>query len=407
MSTIRERLSETVGTAQGRVLMLDNAATTPSVNMDAINQHALKDLTENDVFVFQFELSNSNIDAYYTRMTKETLQNYANRINTAGVPLQPNHDGFTFPIGRIYESTVDRTDDGVDRLICNAYIVRGDENGDGNPSGDALIRKIETGVQKDVSIGFIPGGYTCSICGSDMIPGYFDRVMSDQCDHLPGAMYDGKVCYAWVEDGTILEGSLVYTGATPQAIIQKAVNAQRLGKLDVRVLHSVSQALNITFVTEDTPMKAKDLLTRVAQAPGLSETLKRNLEAKAEAVGDEGEEKGAEVIAEAVAEEVAEVKKENEELKPLAEEGRVYRTEVINATLDEGVRAMGTDFKREEMETTFRSMNLDVVKTMKNQYTAMVEKIGERINVGEQAVTPLTDEKPDEKKAPVHANLYK
>lgn len=368
-------------------------------------------LTEDDVFVFSMELSNSNIDAYFTRMTAETLQNYADRINNKGVPLMEQHEDMIYPVGRQFSAEVTQDEGGVYRLPVMTYILRGDVNSAGI-STDAIIKKIQGGVQRDVSIGFIAGSYTCSICGGPMVPYWGGRAEGVQCDHICGCMYEGQTCYAWVENGIILEGSLVYVGATPQALIQKAINSANSGKLAGNMLATAVRALHINpSQLNDTPMKAKELLKKVANSGKLSDRLKRSLEEKAaEVAPEETEEKAAEIISEEVSkveeenkdltEKNEELEKENNSMKADADLGKIAREELITSTLAEGVRALGDKFDKEAIEKTLRALPLEQVRGMKTHYTSIVDGITAGANNSDRMnIDPLPLGEPKEGEA--------
>jgi hypothetical protein len=78
-----------------------------------------------------------------------------------------------------------------------------------------------------VSVGFGRGSdskYRCSICGSNLMDW-------ESCRHVPGAKYDNGRAYAWVEGFRGREASLVYKGATPKAMIDKAIRMAADGHL--------------------------------------------------------------------------------------------------------------------------------------------------------------------------------
>src|SRR5205823_2130449 len=86
---------------------------------------------------------------------------------------------------------------------------------------NAVCGLIASGVARDVSVGFSPGHFECSICRGDPYDWF-----SGTCRHIPGLKYSGKgdvvtsggtLCYAWVCDAKLREVSLVYLGATPGA----------------------------------------------------------------------------------------------------------------------------------------------------------------------------------------------
>lgn len=413
MEPLKQLVANNIGEAKSRIASMAFVGEDKiQGEMEAINKHALKPLTAEEVFIFQFELSNSNVDYYATRMTLGTLNNYAAKINSQGVPLEGHHDDYRYPLGRIYKAEVVKSDDGVNRMSCRAYILRGDEN-TGDISSDAVIRKIEGGVQKDVSIGFLAGGYTCSVCGEPMVSGFFGRVMGLECEHIPGASYEGQMCYAWVEDGEILEGSLVSTGATPQAIIQKAINFVQAGKLTAKMVNGINRALNTTLAVDkqegEQDMKAKELLQEVAKSGRISADMKQRIETRSNELKDDAPvEEGAAILTEEIGKveaEKADLQTKVDELQPQADEAATEKTAAGNEMDAEGVRAMGDKYPKESMETFKRSATIKDIKAMTENYRNMVDVGAVNNGQGDNPVD-VNGEDADETKEVVSAENF-
>jgi hypothetical protein len=356
-------------------------AVTPESDLALINERFSKvELKAAEVFIFDFELSNTNVDSYQTRMTPQSLTNFATKINERGVPLQPNHDSWVFPIGQIFRAETVQNGDRLS-LVCRAYIVRGDEN-DG-VDANAIIRKVETGVLRDVSAGFITRGYTCSVCGESMACSMFGGMYPDECNHWPGEEYNGEVAYAWMEDAELLEGSLVYHGATPGAMVRKVTDGFGHGMLNFKQARSLLGKLqaNQDSLTEDS-MKGKELLTRLAgKAQGsLAESLnKRSEQISEEATLEDGVVAAEEAVAEVSAEnEALKLKAETAEaevetLKPQAEIGKEAQETAIDEAEKEGVRAFGEAFNAEAMKSTFRAMPLAELRKVTESYKQVAD----------------------------------
>ncbi|HNX02197.1 MAG TPA: hypothetical protein PKM71_00820 [Candidatus Cloacimonas sp.] len=403
MKNFQKTMNKLMGNVQCNITNIAFQGDNGTIESDikAINaqqpEGAIK-LTAEDVFIFEAELSNSNIDYYYTRMTIESLQNYADKINRQGIPLMVHHIEELFPMGRIFKGDVIRDDSGVNRLKIRSYIVRGDSNE--IISGDVVIRKIETGVQKDMSIGFIAGGYTCSICGGAMVPGWFSRAVGVECEHVIGATYDGQTAYAWVEDGDVIEGTLCYTGATPEAIIDKALNLFKSGKLSSAQVNSLNKNLRANIKIEqnnkgeEKEMKAKEILKNFLAVEGISDTVKNSIGEEVEKLQDEdGAEKALEVLGNAV----KTLEAENIAKEERAKIGDQYKADLIESTLAEGVRAMGKGFDKETMQNFFESATIDVIKAHKAQYNTIVEKLfGKKNNEVDKDTTDTDPDKANE-----------
>ena len=90
-----------------------------------------------------------------------------------------------------------------------AYMLRTAEN-------EALIREIEGGIKKEVSVSCAVSRCVCSICGNDIN----DRAL---CSHVKGRIYEGKRCMVKLEDPTdAYEWSFVAVPAQRYAGVVKA-----------------------------------------------------------------------------------------------------------------------------------------------------------------------------------------
>lgn len=200
-------------------------------DLSRINALARSSLDASSVYVFPAEISNESIDAYYTRMTPKSLAQFAQDASR-GVAVCDSHQHYQLPIGRSFYGTVATGMDGTQATQSLAYMLRGMRTPSGM-STDDIIRGIEGGVNADVSIGFIPDAYWCSICGLNMLEDW-------DCKHWPGQTYDIRdpktgieqsdvLCVADV-DARLAEYSLVYDGATPNAMVLKAEAALDSGR---------------------------------------------------------------------------------------------------------------------------------------------------------------------------------
>ncbi|MFH1567741.1 MAG: hypothetical protein ABIL09_07045, partial [Gemmatimonadota bacterium] len=234
-----------IETARADLIPLENTDEELQHALGVINRRlARKPLSAEDIFIFRAQMSNQEVDSYFTRMAESSLRNYEREARD-GVPLMNSHrtGGFfagaaQLPLGRSYDAEL-AGDDGALRLYVDHYMLRGLKINDAET--DHLIRGIDGGTIRDVSIGFgfdHKSWYRCSICGGDML-------RSEKCQHLPGREYDGVLATAWVELAHLWEGSIVWAGATPNAeIVRKAQMALQRGwvtEADIRQLEESYQ----------------------------------------------------------------------------------------------------------------------------------------------------------------------
>jgi hypothetical protein len=205
--------------------------------LDRINEsYAREPVEADDIFLFPGVLSTQGIDSYGTRMAPSSMKAYRQTIESEGVPLMNSHrtGGFLqsseLPVGRVIEGRlsgdalkvgeVEFDEQRGLELEIASYMLRGVEISD--VSNDDLIASIDGGTSRGLSIGAmvnIDSLVTCSVCGEAYLPTPARRGM---CEHLAFVDYDGQRCFAWLESMDVVEGSLVWAGATPGAMVQKA-----------------------------------------------------------------------------------------------------------------------------------------------------------------------------------------
>ena len=94
-------------------------------------------------------------------------------------------------------------------LKANAYMVRTDSNAD-------LIREIDAGIKKEVSISCAVGRQVCSVCGTDRL--------KSPCRHIKGKNYGGTLCYTTLDAVTdVYEWSFVAVPAQRSAGVTKTL----------------------------------------------------------------------------------------------------------------------------------------------------------------------------------------
>lgn len=88
---------------------------------------------------------------------------------------------------------------------------------------------------------------------------------------------------------------------------------------------------------------------------------------------------------------------EAERLRPLADEGRQYRADLIDEALAEGVRAMGDEFPAETYRGMLERASLENVKAIRDQWSAMAARqfTGGRKTVDDDAPPPAPVQESD------------
>lgn len=355
------------------------------------------------------EISSGRLDSYFTRMAKSSLKNYAKDADR-GVAVLPGHDHSALPYGyslrgQYFEPSADDPESG--RVVAHAYMIPGLTLSGYNTTD--VIDSIKAGIVRDVSIGFHGGEYICSICGKDMLRDW-------SCWHWPGMEYstvegydpqtgkperseDKVLCTATVENAGLSEFSHVYDGATPNAMILRAQFAitERLikpevvaalerryrcrlpqvtrsfGGVDVqpqaaeRKAGAMPPEASNTTTTQPTPQvePARQAPTPTPLPTSDPVFAVRSILDAAQVLPDEQD----------LAARVRHLVAENARLSPLAADGTTLRTKLIAATLEQGVRAFGAEFKKDDAERDLKLLSIADIEARQRVYSQIADKV--------------------------------
>ena len=233
------------------------------------------------------EVSNANLDSYYTHQLPSSLQNYAKDAEE-GRSFQNSHNWRALGMGRTCAGKFHDGRGGKRKSTSvDTYTLRDlDLNG---LNTNQLIRGIRSGIASDVSIGFYGGQFLCDLCGRDMLTDW-------DCWHIPGLMYELKgeeeraqwqarvaelmelspghtwtrkkgekekeliLCTAGVENAHLSEVSAVYDGACPGAAILKAQREATEGRLrDERLIDLIQTRYRIALPTPRKQVQGADV----------------------------------------------------------------------------------------------------------------------------------------------------
>jgi len=197
-------------------------------DMELINQYTRTKLAAEDVYVFQSVLCDNEIDRDGERFSTAALETMKELF--LGKTGLFDHSGKSGDqVMRVFDTAVthspERTTGAGEpyaALTAKVYLLRGGETA-------ALIREIDGGIKKEVSVSCAVKRVTCSVCGEAM----------QRCGHKKGELYEGKLCYAQLDEPTdAYEFSFVAIPAQPGAGVIKrkksrgGVDAARLAELE-------------------------------------------------------------------------------------------------------------------------------------------------------------------------------
>lgn len=170
---------------------------------------------KDNIYTFSVTLCDNDIDRDNERFSVNTLNTLCDMF-TGVTGIFDHSMKSTDQTARIYRTQV-CTDDsrttatGESYVYLKAwcYMLRTEKN-------KTLIDEIDGGIKKEVSISCSCRTRICSVCGKDM--------RRNDCHHIQGEVYDGKICHAVLEDPTdAYEWSFVAVPAQRNAGVSKSM----------------------------------------------------------------------------------------------------------------------------------------------------------------------------------------
>lgn len=165
----------------------------PQADIALINQYSVKELTPQDVFCFSIILCDNEVDRDMERFTDASLDKLAPLFLGKSV-LFDHRWSAEKQVARLYRTFVEeingeKTVLGEPKRVLrgSAYMLRTEETAE-------LIKAIEGGIKKEVSVGCQMGGCTCSICSGKFSFNWQAWKYLCENDHFKGDTYDGKLC---------------------------------------------------------------------------------------------------------------------------------------------------------------------------------------------------------------------
>ncbi len=377
-----------------------------------------------DFFVFEtLAVGDKIVPNRYMRLTPALLSVMRDDAEK-GVSLMLNHNWSqlgvqSIPIGKVFDGRISGgTQEGEETtLYTTQYILRDDSKVDGYSKND-IIKLIESGILADTSVGWgtTRESYKCNICGNSI---YDWR----KCEHIPGRKYivneetnEVKECIIQAEppkelhagNNVLMENSIVFDGAYPNAIIQSATGEeietangtlkplngkQDLSEKDIIFGYSTNGSINLLYKqlmekggkedmeddkAETTELENQDVETveETTETPAeenaetlgneaVEEVETETEETPAEPEGNEGEATEEPLYtSKDILEKFGNICDSVDELVELAKEGFENREEVISEALNSGVHAMGNAFNKDIFTKTFSNMKTKDIKEM-------------------------------------------
>ncbi len=205
-------------------------------DMTLINTYSLKQLSKDEVFCFSVILCDNDIDRDFERFNEESLKALEGLfIGKTGIlnhsMKSEDQTCRTYKTQFIVDNE-QKTVDGLPYMYLKAwcYTVKSEKN-------QPLIRDIESGIKKEVSISCASNSRICSVCGKT------------HCGHIQGKEYDGEICYKTLTDITdAYEWSFVAVPAQRQAGVTKSFKKEKSME---NILKSIKEEKSLTLSEKD------------------------------------------------------------------------------------------------------------------------------------------------------------
>lgn len=152
--------------------------------LEKLNKFTRRELTEDEVYIFTVTLCDNEVDRDNERFSGKSLNEMSEKfIGVTGIfdhdPKGENQTARLFHTEVVETGEKNSAGENYAYLKGYAYMVRTASNAD-------LIREIDGGIKKEVSVSCSAEKQVCSICGADR--------REKACRHVKGRRYDGQKC---------------------------------------------------------------------------------------------------------------------------------------------------------------------------------------------------------------------
>ena len=222
-------------------IILKSVAT--NEDLAKIQQFSRRELLPEEIYVFNVDLCNNDVDRDYEKFSVETLGQMA-ELFVGKTGIFDHSMKSADQTARIFDAFVEKvngkkTADGEDfySLKAKAYMLNNEEN-------KSLIDSIEAGIKKEVSVSCSVDKAYCSIC-------HMDRKRA-ACEHRKGKMYGDRLCFNILTDATdAYEFSFVAVPAQREAGVTKSFSIKEEAEMQ-DIVKMISQGDEITLSKSQT-----------------------------------------------------------------------------------------------------------------------------------------------------------
>lgn len=185
-------------------------------DMTLINKYSLRELQKDEVFCFSVILCDNDIDRDFECFDEESLKTleklFVGKTGILNHSMKSEDQSCRTYKTQLVRDNTRQTLDGKPYMYLKAwcYTVRSEKN-------ESLIKDIESGIKKEVSISCASQRKICSICNSE------------KCNHISGKIYGSEYCHKTIKDITdAYEWSFVAVPAQRHAGVTKSFTKEKI-----------------------------------------------------------------------------------------------------------------------------------------------------------------------------------
>lgn len=222
-------------------IILKSVAT--NEDLAKIQQFSRRELLPEEIYVFNVDLCNNDVDRDYEKFSVETLGQMA-ELFVGKTGIFDHSMKSADQTARIFDAFVEKvngkkTADGENfySLKAKAYMLNNEQN-------RSLIDSIDAGIKKEVSVSCSVDKAYCSICHTDR--------KRAACEHRKGKMYGDRLCFNILTDATdAYEFSFVAVPAQREAGVTKSFSVKEEAEMQ-DIVKMISQGDEITLSKSQT-----------------------------------------------------------------------------------------------------------------------------------------------------------
>ena len=201
-------------------------------DMTLINKYSLRELGKDEVYCFSVILCDNDIDRDFECFDEDSLKTleklFVGKTGILNHSMKSEDQSCRTYKTQLIRDNTRKTLTGEPYMYLKAwcYTVRSDKN-------ESLIKDIESGIKKEVSISCASQRKVCSICNSE------------KCNHISGKIYGDSYCHKTIKDITdAYEWSFVAVPAQRNAGVTKSFKKEKSME---NILKSIKEEKSLTL----------------------------------------------------------------------------------------------------------------------------------------------------------------